>query len=180
MFGILGSRPDIDALVALQARRGADFPLCTIGAKAETEKEITGEPFQVTTAHFGLSIFRMDALEKVPLPWFFGIPNIYGHWGNEKPYPDAPPIPWLEEAWKRVGLPDSNPEGELDPDIWFWHQWRKAGNTVFMTPQVRIGHGEELLRVFDEHMQPQIITVQDWRDANKPKVALQTQRVETQ
>ena len=164
MFHLFGSHPEIDALVALQARRGKDFPLCTI--KGTTDQEITGAPFQVTTAHFGLSLFRVDALARMPKPWFFGIPNIYGVWGEGKNAEDDAPIPWLEEAWKAIGLPDSDPTAEMDADIWFWHQWRRAGNTVFVTPEVRIGHGEELVRVFDEHMNARIQTVTEWRDEN--------------
>jgi hypothetical protein len=29
--------------------------------------------------------------------------------------------------------------------IWFWKQWEAAGNTVYLDPQTRIGHMEEMV-----------------------------------
>jgi hypothetical protein len=74
-----------------------------------------GEPVQeVDTAHFGLTVISTAALKRCQKPWF-----------HSKPGPDG--------SWN---------DGRLDPDIWFWRNWRESGNRVFITPRVVIGHGE--------------------------------------
>jgi hypothetical protein len=136
LIGDFGSHPEIDALAALQCRRGSEFPLMTCGGAQEAE--IGREPIKVTTAHFGLTLIRMDALAKVAKPWFKGEPDKDGGWGDER----------------------------LDEDIWFWHQWRLAGNTVYVSPNARIGHLELMVSEFGEDMQPRHVYVGDWRKSN--------------
>ena len=116
----MASCPEIDALAALQSRRGIKYPLFTRGSN--TEARFEGEPVQVTTAHFGLTAIRVDSLRKIERPYFVGKPNDEGSWGD----------------------------GRIDDDIWFWKQWREAGNTVYVDPNVSIGHYEEVVAYFDE------------------------------
>ena len=138
LLGILGEHPDIDALAALQSRRGSeDSPLMTIAG--QTKVEVTGEPIKVATAHFGLTLIRTECLADVAKPWFKSEPDEQGDWGD----------------------------GRLDDDIWFWHQWRKAGNNIYVAPDVRIGHLQLMVSEFDEDMQPRHVHVADWRKANK-------------
>ena len=136
LLGEFGNDPDIDALAALQCRRGSAFPLMTQGTS--TGAVVTGSPLKVTTAHFGLTLIRVDALKKVEKPWFWGKPDKNNGWG----------------------------EGRLDDDIWFWHQWRKAGNTIFNSTKCRIGHLELLVSDFDEDMNQRHQYVNKWRDRN--------------
>lgn len=133
MLHHLGTRPEIDAIAALQCRRGSLFPLMTSGN--EKEREIDGGPIKVTTAHFGLTLLRVDALKNIPKPWFKSEPDKNGGWGDDR----------------------------LDDDIWFWHQWRLAGKTIYVAPDVRIGHIEEMVSTYDERMQPSHMYVKDWR-----------------
>lgn len=132
-----GSNPHIDALAALQCRRGKPFPLITKGG----EQGITisnKEPFLVTTAHFGLTLIRVEDLERVKKPWFYGQPDENGEWGSER----------------------------LDDDIWFWHQWRLAGKNIYVAPRVSIGHLEEMVAGFDDDLQPQHEYLHEWRKRN--------------
>jgi len=133
MFGTLGDNPHIDALAALQCRREGDTPLMTI--KGKTEYQVGGEPIKVNTAHFGLTLIRVEALKGMPKPWLMSVPDEHGGWGD----------------------------GRLDADIYFWDRWAKAGNSLYVTPNVRIGHAEECVSYFDEHMQPQRCSVKEWR-----------------
>jgi len=129
-----GRHPEADAMAALQCRRGQPFPLLTVGG--ERKIECTGtEPILVTTMHFGLTLIRVDALKTVPKPWFFTQPDKDGEYGDDR----------------------------LDDDIWFWHQMRLAGKKIFVTPRVSIGHLEETVAVFDEHLQPQHEYMHEWR-----------------
>lgn len=135
LMDVFHAHPEIDALCALQCRRGAPYPLLTIGKQEDAVQEINGLPFKVTTAHFGLTLFRVDKLRTVKKPWFFGQPEDSGNWGDDR----------------------------LDDDIWFWHQWRLAGNNIYCAPSCSIGHLEETVAVFDDQCQPKHIYLHEWR-----------------
>jgi len=120
LISIAAFRDDIDAVCAMQCRRSAKTPLCTIAGK--TEIYSTDQPMQVTTAHFGLTAIKLNRLKDVPKPWFKAEPNREGRWNDDK----------------------------IDDDIWFWKQWMEAGRTIYMDPETRIGHLEEVVTQFEE------------------------------
>lgn len=130
-----GNRPDIDAMAALQCRRGSKYPLMTMGGVMEHGMDNL-DPIKVTTAHFGLTLIRVSSLKDVPKPWFYGEADDDGEWGDER----------------------------LDPDIWFWHQWRLAGKNVYVDPAVSIGHLEETVAVFDDDLKPKHEYLHEWRE----------------
>tara|TARA_R110000868_G_scaffold293213_1_gene553724 strand:+ start:1812 stop:2966 length:1155 start_codon:yes stop_codon:yes gene_type:complete len=137
LMDILASNPHIDALAALQCRRGSPYPLLTTGDKIQDQQiEVSNAPIKVTTAHFGLTLIRVDALSQVPKPWFYGKPDDSGDWGDER----------------------------LDDDIWFWHQWRLAGKNIYVAPSVSIGHLEETVVKFNSNMEPEHMYVHQWRE----------------
>lgn len=139
LMDVFYRHPEIDALAALQCRRGAPYPLLTTGKGIQDEHhEVDGKPFLVTTAHFGLTLFRVDKLKQVEKPWFVSQPDKDGNWGDDR----------------------------LDDDIWFWHQWRKAGHSIYVAPSCSIGHLEEMIAVFDQNLQPKHIYMHDWRKMN--------------
>lgn len=140
LIGALGNNPDIDAIAALQCRRGDDdSPLMTI--KGQGSVKTDGSPFRVDTAHFGLTLIRLAAMADIPKPWFASRPTEAGDWG----------------------------EGRLDDDVWFWHQWKEQGKTVYIHPECRIGHLQVMVSHFDDEMQPQHIHVKQWREKVKLK-----------
>lgn len=133
--------PRAAAMAALQCRRGQPYPLLT--DRRNTGIVTDGRPIKVTSAHFGLTLIRAEDLEAIPKPWFFAEPEKNGEWGDDR----------------------------LDDDIWFWHQLRLAGKEVYVTPTVSIGHLEETVAVFDEHLQPKHQYVTEWREKNlKPSI----------
>jgi len=125
---------DYDAVAALQCRRGKPFPLMTI--EGETKQVITSTPFPVTTAHFGLTAINLNKLKDIPKPWFHSKPDENGQWGDNR----------------------------MDEDIWFWDRWKTAGLKVAMDPNVRIGHLEEMVTMFDENMNPQHVYPNTWAE----------------
>jgi hypothetical protein len=131
-------RPDsgIDALAALQCKRGCHYPLASCG---EQTLRITGEPFKASTAHFGLTVLDMRKLAMVPLPWF-----------ADRPGPDG--------TWTHTD--------KIDADISFWKAWGEAGNSLYMDPGCSIGHMEEMITVFDEQMQVKHLYPKEWRAMN--------------
>jgi predicted SAM-dependent methyltransferase len=139
LMDTLASNPHIDALAALQCRRGSPYPLLTTGTGEDGQVvEVSNQPMKVTTAHFGLTLIRVDSLRKTPKPWFFAQPSDDGNWDDTR----------------------------MDDDIWFWHQWRLAGNTLYVAPSVSIGHLEETVVQFNDKMEPEHMYVHQWRESN--------------
>ena len=66
----------------------------------------------------------------------------------------------------QVAMKDPGDIGRLDDDIWFWHQWRLSGKTIYVAPSCAIGHLEETVAMFDDNMQAKHIYVHEWRKAN--------------
>ena len=137
LFDEFAKHPEADAMAALQCRRGKKFPLMTV--EGSTGMDICNlEPIKATTAHFGLTLIRVDALKEVQKPWFFCQPDSDGDYED----------------------------GRMDDDIWFWHQWKEAGKSVYVAPSVSIGHLEEMVAVFDENLNPQHKYITEWREEN--------------
>lgn len=129
----ISSRDDIDAITAIQSRRGGKFPLFTVEGKSTIECD--GTPFKVTTAHFGLTVLKLAKLATVEKPWFWSKPTEDGEWEQNK---------------------------STDDDIWFWRQWEKAGLSVWVDPQCRIGHLEEVISSYDDEMNHRFEYPKDW------------------
>jgi hypothetical protein len=130
---------DIDAVCAMQCRRGGKTPLASCGQERKLTTD--GRPIKVTTAHFGLTAIDMKKLRDVPKPWFHSQPNKDGSWSGDK----------------------------TDDDIWFWRQWEKAGNSIYMDPNCQIGHLEEVVTHFvecDGEYQAVHTYPSDWAKAN--------------
>jgi len=134
----------IDAICAMQVRRGMKTTLGTIEGTLEAVWE--GYPVKVDTAHFGLTVINLKLLAEVEKPWFFCKPNENGDWTGSK----------------------------IDSDVWFWRQWRDAGNTIYMDPGCRIGHLEEMIVMHNDGMQVEHIYPADWVEANKKHDANKT------
>ena len=50
----------------------------------------------------------------------------------------------------------------------FTKKWEAEGRSVYITPNVRIGHLELMVSYFDEKLQYEQMTVDDWKVANRP------------
>jgi hypothetical protein len=123
----------VDAIAPLQTKRDDKNLMFTPAGLASDEGPVTvslpsewwEKPAQlVDTAHFGLTIIRTSAIRRTPKPWFIGVPNAEGDWGD----------------------------GRRDPDIYFWHKFREAGNTLAVCPQVAIGHAELVITWPDQRL----------------------------
>jgi hypothetical protein len=138
LIGHFGTRPDIDAIAALQCKRSTDeVPLMT--AEGMTQIELTDEPAKVSTAHFGLTLIRLDALKKMPKPWFLGTPDPEGSYRTDR---------------------------RLDPDIAFWHKWRETGNSLYVDLKCSIGHLQPLVSEFGPDGKARHVHIVQWRKAN--------------
>lgn len=124
--------PEADAISSMQMSRQSHLPLMTI---KDEEGKVTGliprerfsQPLvQAATAHFGLTLIRVESLKKMPHPWFLGVPDADGTWGEKK----------------------------VDDDTHFWLKWGEIGNTLYVAPRVVIGHLELMATWPDQDCKP--------------------------
>jgi predicted SAM-dependent methyltransferase len=119
MLRCFAENPHIDALAAMQAQRGSGRFLAGLAGATEASPEMTvcaTDPMLVTTAHFGFTLFRVEAFDRVPKPWIIHQPDENGTYSGK--YKDA--------------------------DINFWHKWGAAGNNIAVLPSCVVGQLEEV------------------------------------
>jgi hypothetical protein len=137
LLAVFGNNPGMDALAAIQPRRGNGAPLMTVkdekGNKLHSCQGNT--PIKAYTAHFGFTLFRTSALKTFPKPWFHSETDENDEWGDMC----------------------------VDPDIWFWKKWAEHGKTLYVDPRIRVGHLEVLVSVLDDHMIQRYVPVSQWR-----------------
>lgn len=123
LIRLAASYPDVDCIVPIQQRRSFLTPLFSIADEnGEAIQQIPlatlGEDLmKVTTAHFGLTLIKTEALKRVPHPWFRSTPDAEGKWGGK----------------------------HIDEDISFWMKWQECGNSVYVANRVPIGHLESVV-----------------------------------
>jgi hypothetical protein len=118
LWQVMETRPDVAALCPLQIGRDKNLPLFSIKngdgtlLKEMTEDRLYTDALEMNTGHFGLTLIRLDAIRDLPRPFFLGVPNKDGNWGD----------------------------GRVDDDIHFWNRLRDGGRKICLCPRVRIGH----------------------------------------
>ena len=119
----LMEKTKLDALCALQVGRDRDSLIGTIDdgtgnpLREMPRKRLAEDYWPVLFGHFGLTLIRLDALRKLPRPWFLGQPDANGEWSEQR----------------------------VDDDVYFWRKARAAGWRVGTTPLVRVGHLQNLI-----------------------------------
>jgi hypothetical protein len=113
MIDIVRENDDIDCLVPLQMRRAHVNEVLFW----DSQDQVPPGPLDkrvsvIEMGHFGLTLFRLKALDEVPRPWLVSEPGKDGKWGDDR----------------------------VDADIGFWAKWREAGKKVHLANNVRIGH----------------------------------------
>lgn len=147
LIDTMANNPYIDALAALQVRRGTiECPLLNVG-DGKSEVEFNGQPVKVRSAHFGLTLFRCNKLAALPKPWFIGKPGPSGSYDNER----------------------------TDADIAFWLHWEANGNTCYVDPECSIGHLQPMVAEFQQverdgkaWLEPRHVHVHEYRSRTKP------------
>lgn len=124
--------PEADAICALQCNRGNGKPMFWLDDENGQQvvmlrrDVLQDDLVKVRMAHFGLTLLRVSKLRELPRPWFYGNPGPAGDWGNDR----------------------------LDDDISFWHNWNRAGFSLYVAPRVPIGHLVEVGMWPDENLEP--------------------------
>jgi tRNA (mo5U34)-methyltransferase len=146
---LMEEHPEVDALVPLQSRRGNRGALATVRTESgrlmpDVKRDyFEGDLSKIATGHFGLTLFRADALKKLPHPWFLPEPGKDGLWEKDR----------------------------VDEDIYFWHKFRKCGFNAYMANRVVIGHLELMVTWPDRNMQPFQQLTKDFYTEGKPDKA---------
>lgn len=145
LYRIMETHPHIDAIVPMQSHRGAPTPLFTIAGKSEVPMTLFDKlTVEIATGHMGLTFMRAEKLHDLPRPWMVGVPNSDGRWG----------------------------EGKIDPDIYFWKNWRENGRKVHLASRVVIGHLEDcILWPHKDTLEPIYQRVNDYLKNGKPPEA---------
>jgi hypothetical protein len=84
----------------------------------------------------------VDAIKKVPRPWFWAQPAPDGGWG----------------------------EGRLDDDIAWWGAWGDCGNSLYVHTGCRLGHVEEMVGHYDEKGEVHHKYISQWRKENGHRI----------
>ena len=146
---LMASHPEADAIAPWQVKRECDDPLVWMtdgeGNKRSTVpfSEFDGDLTRVDTAHFGLTLLRVEALKRMKHPWFLAQPNTEGTWG----------------------------EGRVDEDIYFWNKWKAAGNSLYMANHVSIGHLQQVATWPGRDFRPIHQYITDFQKNGKPRGA---------
>ncbi len=118
LMQLMVENDDVDALVPLQMHRENNNPLLgLVPDEGEKKKIVEARSFFpdltiIDSGHFGLTLLRMDALRKMPKPWFLAVPDENGGWDD----------------------------GRLDEDIYFWKNFRENGGKICSANNVKLGH----------------------------------------
>jgi hypothetical protein len=151
LLRLMETRPEIDALCALQMRREEDSPLFALGKFRGTDPKtveipravVEADTMEVTTGHFGLTVLRTESLRKLPRPWFWHQPGPDGKWDS----------------------------GRMDADIQFWHAWKAAGLTLHNANHVVVGHLELCAKWPNRQMRAMWQPVGQYHQHGKPAEA---------
>lgn len=164
LFATLANDESLDAVSALQRKRNHTSALLTVPGAESGEITVDGSPIRVATSHFGLTVIRVEALKRMPKPWFLPIPAANGSYTDE-------PTRNVDSRWNEtrrqmfrlMGVDmDQASDHKIDPDVFFWRRWASVGNTVAICPQVRVGHLEVRCTDFDQNLDPRESDISDW------------------
>jgi SAM-dependent methyltransferase len=148
LYRLMDAHPEVDALVPLQMKRASRAPLFHLADEhGECRREVPwaelrNEVVPIRAGHFGLTMLRASALERMPHPWFIPVPDpATGEWDD----------------------------GRIDEDVNFWLRWREAGNTVALASQVVLGHIEEVITWPDTMLRPMYQHVREYQTQGRPR-----------
>jgi hypothetical protein len=146
LYRLLNAYTEFDGVCAVQMKRLAEGPLFLMyGPGGKPRNEVASVEFDrnitpIDTGHFGLTLFRASAFEKMKRPWLRDWPNDDDRWS----------------------------EGKTDADMFFWRQFADAGLTVGLANRVVVGHLEEIIVWPGKSFAPVYQRATDWEQEGIP------------
>lgn len=123
LISLAKRNPSADAIVPWQIKRDSTDRI--FGVRREDgafrrrfdEAEFEPELMPIDVGHFGLTLIRLEALERLSRPLLQAIPDSKGGWDGE----------------------------HVDADIAFWNQARERGLKIYLATKIRIGHLQQVV-----------------------------------
>ena len=139
--------PEAGAICAVQMRRTKPTALLVMkdGASQVPLTTFDDDLTEILSAHFGLTIIRVETLRKLSKPWFEAKPNPSGEWQDD---------------------------GYVAADVAFWHKFANEGHKLYQANMVAIGHIEEMVVWPSRRLTPVIQNMDDYRQHGVPDEAL--------
>lgn len=115
--------PDADAIVPWQVKRDSTDRIFGVRDKDGyfrrqfDEAEFEGDLMPIDTGHFGLTMLRLEAVNRMPRPLLWAQPDENRQWGFDC----------------------------VQADIYFWNQAKAAGLKVYLATKVRVGHLQQVV-----------------------------------
>ena len=142
LYRLISADKTMDAICPLQPRR-EDGQLM-VGNEDADQQERVGEweheTRDVHWGHFGLTLIRASAFDRIEKPWFWSQPDQNRQWND----------------------------GRCMADIWFWRRFREAGCKLCMAQQIGIGHLEQMVAWTGRDLRPLHQSITDWNARGKP------------
>lgn len=140
--------PEADAIAPIQASRHHSMPMLTVASDQPgmnrsrlKREELDQELVKARTAHFGCTLLRADKVRELAKPWFWEQPDEHGGWDS----------------------------GSIHEDIWFWKQWEKAGNSLYLACRVPVGHADLAIRWPDLNLETTYQAPRDFIKSGTPE-----------
>jgi len=146
LYILMEANPDASAISSVQMGRDRNSVLLTKkGPDGKNQSTISSallqeELMQIDTAHFGLTMIRVDAINQIPKPWFLDVPDQDGQWG----------------------------ENRVDADIYFWKRFHDAGLKLFQANRVVVGHLQQVVTWPSRNYQPVFQYLPDFQKGGMP------------
>ena len=151
LYALMEEHPEIDALCPIAMCR---YPILKPaftqadenGNRVEkiSREELEAPLLEIVCGHFNLAIFRAEALQELPKPWFWSQPDDDGRWG----------------------------EKSLAQEQYFWRNWHRSGRTIYQANHVVIGHLDTVVLWPGNNLQPFLQFENEYLQVGKPPEAV--------
>lgn len=131
--------PDVDVIIPCLTKREGNG-LCVHTKEQDPTKagvNLNDPLIPIQLGHFGLTLFKASAFDRLEKPWMMPAPSERGDWG----------------------------EGHVDADMNFWLNCERAGLNVRLARYVRVGHIEYMATIpnADDPRNTDYVHVGEWR-----------------
>lgn len=131
--------PDVDVIIPCLTKREGNG-LCAHTKEQDPTKagvNLNDPLIPIQLGHFGLTLFKASAFDRLEKPWMMPAPSERGDWGD----------------------------GHVDADMNFWLNCERAGLNVRLARYVRVGHIEYMATIpnADDPRNTDYVHVGEWR-----------------
>ncbi len=145
LIRLMKEHPEATAIAPLQSGRGGMLPLVSLKTRSgqmvdrAPRETFDAELTRIHSAHYGLTLFRVDDLLKIPHPWFRAQPDRDGRWGSSK----------------------------VDADIWLWKLMEDLDMILYSANRIVVGHLDLVLRWPDKNFGTLFQPVCEYKESGK-------------